>query len=281
MNQLRKKLTPQQMRDLQITCNIGLVHRVAQQYKAFCNNTSVTYQDIVQEGIIGLILARDRFNPKKNVRFSTYANYWIRAKILRHLDATTSTMHVTFSASATYTQLLKKYGNFGDMISDLIKKISDLYGKGKISYRDYKKFIGVLEAKAPISHIHISLSGINPNAIDNTQGLFGSDTNPELADSRLGDKLKTIDQVEYLLSKRSVILRLLDGLPEQEQRLVKLYYGLDGAEPHTYHELSKVFKCSKQRAHQWHKKITEKLRERLKRICLEDKIDAKELLSEN
>ena len=277
MNQKPKKLTPDQIRDLQITANIGLVHRVAQQYKAFCNDTLPTYKDIVQEGIIGLIMARDRFKPSKNVRFSTYANYWIRAKILRHLDATCSTMHVTYSASATYSQLVKRYGNIGDMITDLIKKVELDYQRGKISDRDYRKFITVLEAKAPSTHTHISL---NAPHINHNDMATPSEETP-YNDPSFGDKLKTIDQIEHLLSRKSIISKILDELPEQEQLLIKMYYGLDGYQPHTYHELSKKFKCSKQRAHQWNKRITDKLRDRLKRMCLEDKMEIKELLSEN
>lgn len=279
--QKKRKLSDKQLRDLQITCNIGLVHRVAQQYKAYCNNTSVTYQDIVQEGIIGLIMARDRFKPSKNVRFSTYANYWIRAKILRHLDSTYSTMHVTYSASATYSELLKKYGSFGDMISDLIRKVSNDFSKGKISYRDYQKFVMVLEAKAPLSHTHISLDAVIPGLYNVGQQSGSEENHDNVQDNRLGDKLKTIEKIEHLLGRKSMVGKLLDELPEQEQRLIKMYYGLDGYEPHTYHELSKSFKCSKQRAHQWHKRITDKMRERLKRMCLEDNMQVKELLSEN
>jgi RNA polymerase primary sigma factor len=272
-----KKLTANQLRDLQITCNIGLVHRVAQQYKAFCNNTSVTYQDIVQEGIIGLIIARDRFKPSKNVRFSTYANYWIRAKILRHLDSSYSTMHITYSASATYSQLLKRYGTFGDMITDLIKKVSNDYATNKISYRDFQKFIMVLEAKAPLSHTHISLDKMSTSGDAEPFAGHGETT----IDSRFGDKLKTVDKIEQILSKKSVINKMLDNLSEQEQKLIKMYYGLDSYEPHTYHELSKEFNCSKQRAHQWHKRITDRLRERIKQMCLDDSLAFTELLSEN
>src|SRR6185369_4946802 len=208
----QKKQSPDQLRDLQITCNVGLVHRVAQQYKAFCNNTSVTYQDLVQEGIIGLIIARDRFKPSKNVRFSTYANYWIRARILRHLDSTYSTMHVTYSASATYNQLLKKYGTFGDMITDLLAKVSADFSKGKISHRDYSKFIMVLEAKAPLSHTHISLNSVEDRE-DDSRGMYPGSTEDALNDVRIGDRLQVVDKIEHLLSRKSVISKMLDELP--------------------------------------------------------------------
>jgi DNA-directed RNA polymerase specialized sigma subunit len=189
-------------------------------------------------------------------------------------------MHVTYSASATYSELLKKYGTFGDMISDLIKKVSSDFSKGKISHRDYQKFVMVLEAKAPLSHTHISLSSLPSGDMDNSVAGLGAGSDNAL-DTRLGDKLKTIDRIEHLLGRKSIIVKLLEDLPELECRLIKMYYGLDGFEPHTYHELSKQFKCSKQRAHQWHKRITDKLRDRLKRMCLEDKMEIKELLSEN
>ena len=62
--------------------NIGLVHLVANQ---FCR-PPVRYEDLVQEGTMGLIRATETFEPNRGVRFSTYSVYWIRAKIQRFLQ---------------------------------------------------------------------------------------------------------------------------------------------------------------------------------------------------
>jgi RNA polymerase sigma-32 factor len=55
----------------------SLVHKIARSY--YSNNR---YDDLVQEGMLGLVIAASRFDPTRGVAFSTYATYWIRATIL-------------------------------------------------------------------------------------------------------------------------------------------------------------------------------------------------------
>lgn len=69
-------------RNCLVMSNIGLVHLVANQ---FCR-PPVRYEDLVQEGTMGLIRATETFEPNRGVRFSTYSVYWIRAKIQRLLQ---------------------------------------------------------------------------------------------------------------------------------------------------------------------------------------------------
>jgi RNA polymerase sigma factor (sigma-70 family) len=69
-------------RNCLVMSNIGLVHLVANQ---FCR-PSMRYEDLVQEGTMGLIRATETFEPGRGVRFSTYSVYWIRAKIQRLLQ---------------------------------------------------------------------------------------------------------------------------------------------------------------------------------------------------
>ncbi|HXW53306.1 MAG TPA: sigma-70 family RNA polymerase sigma factor [Myxococcota bacterium] len=69
-------------RNCLVMSNIGLVHLVANQF----SRPPVRYEDLVQEGTMGLIRATETFEPGRGVRFSTYSVYWIRAKIQRLLQ---------------------------------------------------------------------------------------------------------------------------------------------------------------------------------------------------
>jgi RNA polymerase sigma factor (sigma-70 family) len=66
-------------RNALVLANMGLVHLVANQLR----RTGVRYEDLVQEGTLGLLRATETFEPERGVRFSTYCVYWIRAKIQR------------------------------------------------------------------------------------------------------------------------------------------------------------------------------------------------------
>ncbi|MBL92490.1 MAG: hypothetical protein CMH56_11860 [Myxococcales bacterium] len=69
-------------RNTLILANIGLVHLIANQLR----RPYIRYEDLVQEGILGLMRATETFEPSRNIRFSTYSVYWIRAKIQRFLQ---------------------------------------------------------------------------------------------------------------------------------------------------------------------------------------------------
>lgn len=62
-----------------VSKNLGLVHLVANQFF----RPPFRYEDLAQEGILGLIRATETFDPDRGIRFSTYSVYWIRAKIQR------------------------------------------------------------------------------------------------------------------------------------------------------------------------------------------------------
>jgi RNA polymerase sigma factor (sigma-70 family) len=69
-------------RNTMVLANLGLVHLVANQMR----RPHIRYDDLVQEGTLGLLRATETFEPDRGVRFSTYCVYWIRAKIQRYLQ---------------------------------------------------------------------------------------------------------------------------------------------------------------------------------------------------
>jgi RNA polymerase sigma factor (sigma-70 family) len=69
-------------RNVLVMANLGLVHLVSNQMR----RPHLRYDDLVQEGTLGLLRATETFEPDRGVRFSTYCVYWIRAKIQRFLQ---------------------------------------------------------------------------------------------------------------------------------------------------------------------------------------------------
>jgi RNA polymerase primary sigma factor len=65
-----------------VECNMRLVVSIAKSYRA----SGIPFEDLVQEGAIGLMTATDRFDPGRGYRFSTYATQWIRQAIGRAVD---------------------------------------------------------------------------------------------------------------------------------------------------------------------------------------------------
>ena len=65
-----------------VLANYGLIHMVAQAYR----RAGIRYEDLVQEGAMGLLRAAETFDPDRGVRFGTYAVYWIRSKVQRFIE---------------------------------------------------------------------------------------------------------------------------------------------------------------------------------------------------
>jgi RNA polymerase primary sigma factor len=66
-----------------VVCNLRLVHSLAARYRG----RGVPFEDLVQEGTVGLIRAVEKFDHRRGLRFSTYAAWWIRHSLLDALDA--------------------------------------------------------------------------------------------------------------------------------------------------------------------------------------------------
>ncbi len=73
-----------------IVSNLRLVVKIARAY----HNTNLNILDIIQEGNVGLLHAVEKYNPDKGTKFSSYASYWIRAYILKHIMDTWSLVKI-------------------------------------------------------------------------------------------------------------------------------------------------------------------------------------------
>lgn len=76
----------QRARQRMICSNLRLVVSIARGYRRRLFGQGMEFQDLIQAGVLGLARAVEKFDPTKGYRFSTYATWWIRQDISRHLD---------------------------------------------------------------------------------------------------------------------------------------------------------------------------------------------------
>ncbi|EAU63524.1 sigma-D factor [Stigmatella aurantiaca DW4/3-1] len=112
------------------TSNLAFVVAVAKKFA----NRGARLDDLIQEGNVGLMKAIEHFDPKKNVRFATYAVWWIRAYITRYLKDNRSQVRggesergsmVDFSLDATIDE--EGETTFMDRLEDGGPSPSDVY----------------------------------------------------------------------------------------------------------------------------------------------------------
>lgn len=73
-------------RDQFVCCNLRLVIKIAKRYARFTDGTGITLSDIIQEGVIGLQRATEKYDPECGYKMSTYAYWWIRQSITRMIE---------------------------------------------------------------------------------------------------------------------------------------------------------------------------------------------------
>lgn len=196
-------------KELMINSNLRLVVSIARRYQGL----GLGMSDLVQEGMIGLIRAAEKFDYRKGFRFSTYATLWIRQAIQRGLDNTARTVRLP----ANVAQQTRKVER---VAADLAAKLE----------RD------------PTSEEIAAETGFEPDEVERLRKL---DTKPASLDARVGeDDSASLGELldsdaptpEEQVGDDDVseqIDRALEELPIAERQMIELRFGRSGESPHT------------------------------------------------
>jgi RNA polymerase primary sigma factor len=195
--------------------------------------------DLIDEGNIGLIEAAKRFDPSRNVRFVSYAVWWIRQAIIHALTM--------------YSRITRIPQKLADQISQMKKKAAELKtGLGREPTRDeIARAMGLTETD--IEDLEI-LAERNVSLSDPV-----NDDEREVED-RLTDPASPT--VEYQIIKASVqqqIRETLGELDEKEALVIRLRFGLEDDRPRTLQEIGQQLKLTRERIRQIEQKAMRKL----------------------
>lgn len=232
--------------------NIRLVVSISKRYiKA---NSNLSFQDLTQEGILGLTKACDKFDPEKGFRFSTYATWWIKQSIMR--------------AIADQGRTIRLPVHIHDQLNSLRK-----------AERELKLELG----RDPTNEELIAQSGLTAEKIEflnrvsqqaismETQltssktkgsgaGMGGSDNSLTLGDLMSDPEQKPVDQASYQMLKDD-ISRLICTLNSREQAVIRMRFGLDDGKAKTLEEIGRRFSVTRERIRQIEARALHKLRQ--------------------
>ena len=222
-----------EVREVLIEQNLGLVHHIV---KRFLNRGYDT-EDLFQIGVIGLIKAIDKFDPSFDVKFSTYAVPLIAGEIKRFLR---DDGMVKVSRTLKENGCRVKYAK--ERLSLRINREPTLQEVSKEAGLTIEEVILAMEANVQVESIY--------------QSVYQNDGNEVYMVDQLADKGK--DEQEKMLN-HLVIKQLIEGLPETEQKLIRLRYYQDK----TQTEVAKMLGISQVQVSRMEKKILLGLRERM------------------
>lgn len=223
-----------------VTHNLKLVVKYARVIKqSYKSNVPLT--DLIQAGNIGLMRAVDKFEYQKGYAFSTYAIWWIRQSIVRHVYESENVIRVPVHMSEKFTSIAKAENTFKDMYGHE-PTFEELSASVKMTKKEYKLY----------KTVNTQVSSLNYT--------LGDDDNCELMNFvHSGSEDPVYEETSQEMLKNT-INDVLDSMDPREARIIRARYGLDGNAPMTLEEIGREMGITRERVRQLESLAMKKLR---------------------
>ncbi|ADG72211.1 RNA polymerase sigma factor RpoD [Brachyspira murdochii] len=245
----RRKIA--QAKDHIVKANLRLVIAIAKKYV----NRGLHFFDLVQEGNIGLIKAVDKFEYKKGYKFSTYATWWIRQAITRSISDQARTIRVP-------VHMIEQINK----VQRVLRQYMQQHGR-EPSIQEIAKALGWPESRVKsVRNVAKDPVSLNAPIGDEEDTILG-----ELIEDKEFESPQNITTFKIL---RKQIDSILDSLPDREQKVIRMRFGLVDGYSHTLEEVGYVFKVTRERIRQIEAKAIRRLRAQSKKKELKDFLDS-------
>lgn len=226
-------------RDQLIMRNQGLVGKIARRYF----DTGLDFEDLMQEGQIGLIKAANRYDPEMGTRFSTYAVWWIRQTIGRAISNTGRMVRLPVNLGQRVSQLRRASAELQQILG---RTATD---EEIAHYLDWSldKVQSTHESVVPVSRLE--------QLVSNSEG---NDTELQelISDENV---ISPAEQIEHQQMIHE-IHKAIEQLGDWEAKVLRLRYGFVDGQPRALSELAREFGMSREGMRQVANRAMEQIR---------------------
>lgn len=210
-----------------IESNLSFVVKVASEYR----NLGLPFEDLLNEGNIGLIEAAHRYDASKGTKFITYAIWWIRKSILKALSEQSSLVRVP-------TYQIKKVREIRDAESALRRSLGRAPDREEISAR-LSRSVTKIDQALQFTVREISL-----------EDKVGKDRDKTVSEYLVDRSVSSPEEDLIRRESRSLVGEAMGHLTDQERTVIAHRFGLNGGPPLTLKEIGEKLGISRERVRQ-------------------------------